>query len=119
MRFFQAAFPSEAVSQGRRPAFSGLKQMLFSSSVPFLLIPLEAPEHIWLSGAALQQSSLETKHVRLGEPRGAFISGSGPPLADNVVHLFLLAHFWETLAGLCAQGRALRSKLALQGLTWP
>ena len=60
MCFFQPAFPSEAVSRGRRPAFSGLKQMLFPSAVPFLLIPPEAQGHIWLSGATLQQSSPET-----------------------------------------------------------
>ena len=96
--------------------------MLFPSAVPFLLIPPEAQGHIWLSGAALLTElprDNDRRHVRLGEPRRAFISGSGLPLADNVVHLFLLAQFWETLAGLCAQGRALRSKLALQGLTWP
>lgn len=77
--FFQAAF-LRGLSGRSDPAFSGLKQMLFSSSVPSAH-PLEAQS---ISGCQeLPPTELPGNNDRSmsvwGAPR-AFISGLGPPL---------------------------------------
>lgn len=123
---------------GRRQAFSGHKQTLFPSSSPFSVHLSGGPGgHLVVRGCPAAELGLCPPLPR-DNNRNAAICGSPlllsprarqTPLSeaqDGLLQImwfiFLLAQFWEPRAGMgpfCAQGRTLRNKFVLEGLTWP